>query len=349
MTAGCTGPTCNDAAKLWIFTDVHNAAHNVITTIAAPAVVHDKFIAAAGVGGTVKFTLYEGGTCSGNLVAVVPNPQVNVPLVGGSAESNTVTLNPSATTTYSYRAHYNGDVPLTFPAQDAACEPFTVTAAPKGLITHTQVACRDVLSGAAATMVIGQVNYPSSGGKIGQGINPGKFFYWTQITTTIPNQVVTVSQTNTSTNNMAKFLIHQGWARVYTGNCASYKSGTEIAGGSGASFTIRRRARTSSASSTTRSRSQVSRCRCLRRSRTTSRPRSAAIRAPRCCSARLGTEHHAAGVAGGRAEDRRAGGHEPPALSCLRHGGFSRRGHGVLVEHRHARTSVAEKGSKGRR
>ena len=94
------------------------------------------------------------------------------------------------------------------------------------------------LSGAASDLVIDGINYPSSGGKIGQGINPGKFYYWTKITTTTPNQVVTVTQTNTSTNNAALFGIHQGWARIYTGNCASWKAGTEIAGGTGASFTV---------------------------------------------------------------------------------------------------------------
>jgi len=107
-----------------------------------------------------------------------------------------------------------------------------------GLITDTTVACPDVLSGAAKGSVIDQVNYPNSNGKIGQGINPGKFFFWSTITTTTPNQVVTVTQSNNSTNNAAPFLIHQNWQRIYTGNCASYKTGTQIAGGSGASFTV---------------------------------------------------------------------------------------------------------------
>ena len=63
-----------------------------------------------------------------------------------------------------------------------------------GLITDTNVSCSDVLSGAANNSVIGQINYPTTNGTIGQGINPGKFYYWAQITTTVPNQVVTVSQ-----------------------------------------------------------------------------------------------------------------------------------------------------------
>ena len=77
-----------------------------------------------------------------------------------------------------------------------------------------------------------------SGGLIAQSINPGVFFYWTHITTTVPNQVVTVTQTNTSTNNSALFKVHQGWDRLYQGDCSSYKTGTQIAGGTGASFTV---------------------------------------------------------------------------------------------------------------
>jgi hypothetical protein len=64
------------------------------------------------------------------------------------------------------------------------------------------------------------------------------FFFWTKITTTVPNQVVTVTQSNTSTNNAALFLVHQDWDRVYAGDCSSWTAGTQIAGGSGATFTI---------------------------------------------------------------------------------------------------------------
>ena len=32
--------------------------------------------------------------------------------------------------------------------------------------------------------------------------------------------------------------MHQGWDRVYTGDCSSWAAGTEINGGSGARFTI---------------------------------------------------------------------------------------------------------------
>jgi hypothetical protein len=107
---------------------------------------------------------------------------------------------------------------------------------PGGQITPTQVSCEDFISGTAPTL--DQVNYSVSGGKIGQGINPGVFFFWTKITTTVPNQVVTVSQTNTSTNNSPLFKIHQGWIRLYAGDCSSWTTGTPNAGNTGGSFTV---------------------------------------------------------------------------------------------------------------
>ena len=105
-----------------------------------------------------------------------------------------------------------------------------------GEITPTSVDCQTFVNG---TPALGQINYSvDSAGKIGTGINPGVFFYWTKITTTTSNQVVTVSQSNTSTNNAALFGVHQGWDRLYTGDCSSWSAGTVIANGSGASFTV---------------------------------------------------------------------------------------------------------------
>src|SRR5262249_34197830 len=152
------------------------------------------------------FTLFQSNNCTGTVVT----SQSNVAVANGVAESTPQTLNPPADTAYSYLAHYDGDG--TYPAQDAACEPFTVKSAPKGQITPTNVDCSDFLSGAPT---LSQINYKVSGGTIGQSINPGVFFFWTHITTTVPNQVVTVTQSNTSTNNSALFGVHQGWDRLY--------------------------------------------------------------------------------------------------------------------------------------
>jgi hypothetical protein len=238
------GANSGPATKLWaddvVSTTVRDAAGADVTNTTVPAgtVVHDEATVAKAAGtpasvpdptGTVDFTLYDNGTCNGNVVATDPGE----PLVGGTATSADFTT-PAAGGTFSYLAHYNGDA--NYPAHDGPCEPFMVQSVPQGQITPTNVDCSDILNGTAPTLA--QVNYRVRNGTIFQSINPGKFFFWTKITTTVPNQVVTVTQSNTSTNNAALFQIHQGWDRVYAGDCSSWKAGTEINGGSGATFTI---------------------------------------------------------------------------------------------------------------
>ena len=107
---------------------------------------------------------------------------------------------------------------------------------PGGIIAPTQTSCSDVLNNTFATL--GQINYSLSGGVIGQGINPGVFFYYAKITTTTPNQVVTVTQSNTSTNNTPLFSALNGQAWLWKGDCSSHTTGALIANGSGASFTV---------------------------------------------------------------------------------------------------------------
>ena len=223
VTAGCTA-NCDNATKNWgdvtVVTHVRDAAGNDVTnstTVAPGTVVHDEATvtrtaatpaAVPDPTGSVTFTLFNGTTCNGTVVATDPNKPLGA---GGLATSATFTT-PAAGGPFSYLAHYNGDA--NYPAKNAGCEPFTVPPPSGGLITETNVACPDVLSGNASNFLISGINYPNSKGKIGNGINPGKFFYWAKITTTVPNQVVTVTQSNNSTNNAAPFLIHQGWARV---------------------------------------------------------------------------------------------------------------------------------------
>jgi hypothetical protein len=237
-----------DASKNWgdvtNVTHVRDAANNDITntTVNAGSVVHDEASVAKTAGtpagvpaptGNVTFTLYDNGTCNGNVLATDANKALNA---SGTATSATFTTPAATAGTFSYRAHYNGDA--NYPAKDAACEPFSTKTAPTGLIAPTQTTCDDVLNGTAA--VLGQVNYPLSGGKIGQGINPGVFFFYSKITTTIPNQVVTVSQTNTSTNNTPLFGILNGQAWLWSGDCSSKIVGTTTGSNdSGASFTVK--------------------------------------------------------------------------------------------------------------
>jgi uncharacterized repeat protein (TIGR01451 family) len=104
---------------------------------------------------------------------------------------------------------------------------------PGGLIAPTQTTCQDFASGTASTL--GQINYPVSGGKIGQGINPGVFFYYAKVTVPANTAVTVVESQN---NTAALFQIHQDQARLYKGDCSSWTAGTLIAGDTGASYTI---------------------------------------------------------------------------------------------------------------
>src|SRR5207249_838133 len=61
-----------------------------------------------------------------------------------------------------------------------------------GQILPTNTECSDFTSGTSPALP--GIFYSLNGaGKINQSINPGVFFYYTYVTTTVPNQVVTTS------------------------------------------------------------------------------------------------------------------------------------------------------------
>jgi hypothetical protein len=107
---------------------------------------------------------------------------------------------------------------------------------PSGVF-HTGISCSD-FAASPTSGFLPEIDYTVSNGQIGQNVSPGVFFYYTRITTTVPNQVVTVSQSNTSTNNAALFLTKQTQAYLYSPSCVTLQTGTLTGGGSGASFTV---------------------------------------------------------------------------------------------------------------
>ncbi len=135
VTAGCTA-NCGNATKNWgdvtVVTHVRDAAGVDVTnstTITPGTVVHDEATvtrtaatpaAVPDPTGTVTFTLFNGTTCNGTVVATDPNKPLGA---GGLATSATFTT-PAAGGPFSYLAHYNGDA--NYPAKNAGCEPFTV-------------------------------------------------------------------------------------------------------------------------------------------------------------------------------------------------------------------------------
>ena len=228
-----TGTNSGPASKNWadsaITTNVRDAQGNDVTngTVTAGAVVHDEATVTKTAGtpasvpaptGTVTFTLYGSGSCTGTVVATDANKPLNGSGVATSADFTT----PTAGGSFSYLAHYNGDA--NYPAKNAACEPFTARAQQQGQIAPTQTSCEDYRDGTSETLA--QVNYSVSGGKIGQGINPGVFFFYSKLTTTVPNQVVTVTQSKTSTNNTPLFGVLNGQAWLWNLGCTTELTGT---------------------------------------------------------------------------------------------------------------------------
>jgi hypothetical protein len=86
-----------------------------------------------------------------------------------------------------------------------------------GLIANTTT-CQQFVAKTAVSL--GQVNYTAVGGKIGNSINPGTFFYYATIITTVPNQVVTVTQSNNSSNSAALFGVQQGQGLLWSADCS---------------------------------------------------------------------------------------------------------------------------------
>jgi hypothetical protein len=78
--------------------------------------------------GTVDFTLFDNGTCNGQILAV----DAGKPLSNGIAVSVGFAATSGA---FSYRAHYNGQAGV-YPAHDGPCEPFSASAQPGRIVVR---------------------------------------------------------------------------------------------------------------------------------------------------------------------------------------------------------------------
>jgi hypothetical protein len=134
--ANTTSGGSGNASKNWaddnVGTIVRDAAADDITgtTVAAGVVVHDEATVTRAAGtpaavpdptGTVDFTLFQSGSCSGTIAATDPGK----PLVAGGLATSVSFTTPGAGGAFSYQAHYSGDA--NYPARDGGCETLTVT------------------------------------------------------------------------------------------------------------------------------------------------------------------------------------------------------------------------------
>src|SRR5207244_2358965 len=115
-------------------TEIHDASHTPVVTVPAGTTVHDKATLAGAFGtptGTVTFTFFTASSaCTGASVG-----SGTVTLDASGVPHSSALQGPLSAGSYSFIAHYNGD--LNYTATDSPCEPLTVTARAPPALTKT--------------------------------------------------------------------------------------------------------------------------------------------------------------------------------------------------------------------
>ena len=177
-------------------------------------------------------TIASGGTATWTIVVTntgdvtLTNVTVADPLAPNCVSSTIGTLAPAASST-AYTCTLSGvtagftniatatGTPPTGPNVTASASAVVIVQTSTGAILPTNTECSDFVNN--TTPALAGIFYTDSGGKIGQNINPGVFFYYTYVTTTTPNQGVTTSQH--ATNGAPLFSLNNGHVWVYTSTC----------------------------------------------------------------------------------------------------------------------------------
>ena len=114
-------------------TVIHDAAHQVVTSVPAGTTVHDQATVTGALGtptGTVTFSWFTNGTCSAPAAAT----SSAVPLdTSGVADATGFPQTPNTGGTFAFQASYSGDG--TYTASTGPCEPLTVTPIASSTVT----------------------------------------------------------------------------------------------------------------------------------------------------------------------------------------------------------------------
>ncbi len=141
-TSDCEPLTANKLASNTA-TEIHNAAHNAITSAPIGSTVHDQATVTGALTtptGTVDFTVWANTSCDGTGTAA----GTAVPLVAGVAHpSDTAVV---GTTGLSFKAHYNGDD--TYLASTSDCEPLTANKLASNTATEIHNAAHNAITSA---------------------------------------------------------------------------------------------------------------------------------------------------------------------------------------------------------
>jgi Bacterial Ig-like domain (group 3)/Galactose oxidase, central domain len=164
-TAGdslCEPLTVSKIDPTTVTTTIHDAAHATVTSVAAGATVHDSASISGSAGtpaGTVTFSWFNNGTCTGTPAAT----SGTFTLTSGAVDGTTFTQTPTASGTFAFQATYNGDG--NYNAKTGGCEVLSVGKVNVGSFTTEihNTAHNAVTSVAAGTIVHDKATLTANG------------------------------------------------------------------------------------------------------------------------------------------------------------------------------------------
>jgi uncharacterized repeat protein (TIGR01451 family) len=116
-----SGANCISIASTTTSTQIHNAAHQVVTAVETGATVHDFVAVSGAASGNVTVDWFTNNTCSGTPASNSGNLALPA---NGQIDATGFAKGPLATGLYGFKAHYLGNgVSL---ASDGPCEPLQV-------------------------------------------------------------------------------------------------------------------------------------------------------------------------------------------------------------------------------
>ena len=167
-TGTCEPLTVNKAASNTV-TEIHDAAHNVVTSVALGTTVHDKATVTSAntsfpITGTVTFQFYSTIGCTD---AGIASGSATVDASGVAHPSDP--QGPLAAGSYGFRATYGGNA--NFTGSTSTCEPLTVNKAASNTVTEIHDAAHNVVTSVAlgttvhdkATVTSANTSFPITG------------------------------------------------------------------------------------------------------------------------------------------------------------------------------------------
>jgi hypothetical protein len=180
-------------AQLSVTTAIHDADHNVVTSVLADSIVHDTAAVTGEVGGftlpAVSFTFFPNSDCTVGTGSPIPNDPTPAPDTLASIDTAAL-----AAGSYAFQATVAGD--SNYIGATSACEPLTVVPQ-TGMLLPTAWTCLMYKNASNPDAMYPYFEYQVDKAGLINSISPGVFFYYNTITAPASGDI-SVVETNTS-------------------------------------------------------------------------------------------------------------------------------------------------------